>query len=162
MEPQKNRQFNSPLLPALEVRERKLPLSRVRKYLSIVFVFVLVVLCIQFYNAKQPKVVVKGSDAWNRLEAAGMIKNIEVSETELYSNGYVLKVVGLASNPYNSELITKVSADLINKGGKVYHKCSGFSEPIPAKSETQFKFHCANIKDIDYKNHASAKIYTDF
>ena len=137
-------------------------MARVRKYLSIVVVCILVVFGIQIYNAKQPKTVVKGSEEWNRLEAAGMIKNIEVSETELYSNGYVLQVVGLASNPHNSEYFTKVSADLINKDGKVYHKCSGFSETIPAKSEIQFKFHCANIKDIDYTNHASTKIYTDF
>jgi len=137
-------------------------LSRVQKYFSIVLVCVLAALCIFIYNAKQPKTLVKGSETWNRLEAAGMIKNIEISETELYSNGYVLSVVGLVSNPHNSELMTKVSADLINRGGKVYHKCSGFTESTPAKSETQFKFHCANIKDIDYKNHASVKIYTDF
>lgn len=137
-------------------------MSRIQKFLIIIFISVLVVLGINIYNAKQPKTVLKGTEEWKCLEAAGMIKNIEVSETELYSNGYVLQVVGLASNPFNSQLITKVSADLINNDGEVYHKCSGFSEPIPAKSETQFKFHCANIKDIDYKNHASVKIYTDF
>mgnify|MGYP000718706628 CR=1 FL=1 len=108
------------------------------------------------------RVVEEGSTEWQQTIDSGVFAWPELLDTELYSNGYVLDITGIAKNPGKRSVpFLKVSADLINNEGLVYHKCTGFTESVPAGSEIQFKMHCANIKDIDYKSHASVKIYQD-
>ena len=115
-----------------------------------------------FFLVNGYRVLEVGSQDWQQSIDSGVFSSPELLNTELYSNGYVLKITGVVNNPGKRAVpFVKVSADLINNHGQVYHKCSGFTDSVPSGSDISFKVHCANIKDIDYTNHASVNIYQD-
>jgi hypothetical protein len=104
-----------------------------------------------------------GSERWYQLIKDGRFPApLELTYSEMKSNGHVLDITGTIKNPREQQAsMTVIAADLFDKSGKFYHKCTGVLPVIRPKSEYNFTFHCANIKDIRFQDHDKVKIYVD-
>ena len=103
------------------------------------------------------------SDEWYQLIKDGKFPEpLEITYSEMKSNGFVLEIIGTINNPRSTQVdLTKVSADIFDKEGKFYHKCESWIPVIEPNVKYNFKFHCANISDIDYQDGSTAKVYID-
>jgi len=114
-------------------------------------------------NGYKTEYIQPGSDRWYSMVQKGQIpRPIEVSFSEVRSNGYILEVYGTIKNPRSEPAnIVKISADLFNKNGDFYHKCEHWIPVVSASSTYNFKFHCANLDEVKYKENYTYKVYID-
>jgi|GEM_PF-3301850 len=104
-----------------------------------------------------------GSDRWYTLIQKGNFPQpLDISFSELRSNGYILEVYGTINNPRDKQAtLVKVSTDLFDDNGNFFHKCEHWIPAVEAASSYNFKFHCANLSDVQYEKSNKVKVYVD-
>lgn len=114
-------------------------------------------------NGYKTEYIAPQSSQWYQLIKEGKLPEpLEITYSEMKSNGFVIEIIGTINNPRSSQVdLTKISADLFDIDGGFYHKCESWIPIIGPNKKYNFKFHCANIEDIKFEKGSTAKVYID-